>query len=162
MRKDFNFKILDKIVLTGVVLTLVALLVLPWELPVLLKSKFGILDKNIPMIISVSTYICAIPYVWALILLKKLSGLVAKKDAFSASIPQYLKDISICSFSEILIFNIVQLGLYYLFDIYLGEITVILVVVVSFVSLAVGFLSLVLSKLFEIAIEIKDENDKTI
>ena len=33
---------------------------------------------------------------------------------------------------------------------------------VSFVSLAIGFLSLVLSKLFDMAIEIKEENDKTI
>ena len=35
-------------------------------------------------------------------------------------------------------------------------------IVVSFVSLAIGVLSIVLSQLMKIAIEIKDENDKTI
>ena len=52
--------------------------------------------------------------------------------------------------------------LYYIFDIYLYGLTIILAIVVSFVSLAIGFLSLVLSKLFDMAIEIKEENDKTI
>ena len=55
-----------------------------------------------------------------------------------------------------------QVLLYYIFDIYLYGLTIILSIIVSFVSLAIGFLSLVLSKLFDMAIEIKEENDKTI
>ena len=84
------------------------------------------------------------------------------KDIEKYALPKYLKKISICAFSEILIYNIVQVLLYYIFDIYLYGLTIILAIVVSFVSLAIGFLSLVLSKLFDMAIEIKEENDKTI
>lgn len=162
MQKGFSSKILDRIIIIGIILTIATLLFLPLGITAMVKSGFGITRSNIPMIISISVYICAIPYVFALFLLKKLCGLVSKKDSFSIKTPVYLKKIAICSFSEIFIFNAVQIGLYYLFDIYLYVITVILVVVVSFISLAIGFLSLVLSKLFEIAIEIKDENDKTI
>lgn len=105
---------------------------------------------------------CAIPYVVSLFILKKLCKLVEINKSFSKEIPKYLKNISICAFSEIFIFNFVLLILYYFYDMYLYAITIIPSVIVSFVSLAIGFLTLVLSILFKKIIEIKDENDKTI
>ncbi|NMS90534.1 DUF2975 domain-containing protein [Clostridioides difficile] len=73
-----------------------------------------------------------------------------------------LKKISVCAFSEIFIFNFVVIILYYYYDIYLYAITIIPSVIVSFISLSIGFLTLVLSILLEKIIEIKEENDKTI
>lgn len=162
MKKDFSSRILDKIVIVGIILTLITLLVIPMGLTAIFKSGFGIVGSDIPMIISIGLYICSIPYVIALFKLKKLCSLIVAKDPFSKNIPIYLKRISICAFSEILIFNIVVIALYYFFDIYLYALTIIPVIIVSFVSLVIGFLSIVLAKLFEMAIEIKDENDKTI
>ena len=156
MKKDYSSNILNSIVVIGIILTLIALLAMPLILTAMLKSGLGIVGSSLPMNISIVIYICAAPYVIALF------KIVAIKQPFSRDIPKYLKKISICAFSEILIYNIVQVLLYYIFDIYLYGLTIILAIVVSFVSLAIGFLSLVLSKLFDMAIEIKEENDKTI
>ena len=157
MKKDYSSNILNSIVVIGIILTLIALLAMPLILTAMLKSGLGIVGSSLPMNISIVIYICAAPYVIALFILKKLCKIVAIKQPFSRDIPKYLKKISICAFSEILIYNIVQV-----LDIYLYGLTIILAIVVSFVSLAIGFLSLVLSKLFDMAIEIKEENDKTI
>ena len=163
MKKDYSSNILNSIVVIGIILTLIALLAMPLILTAMLKSGLGIVGSSLPMNISIVIYICAAPYVIALFILKKLCKIVAEiKQPFSRDIPKYLKKISICAFSEILIYNIVQVLLYYIFDIYLYGLTIILAIIVSFVSLAIGFLSLVLSKLFDMAIEIKEENDKTI
>ncbi|HBG4942189.1 DUF2975 domain-containing protein [Clostridioides difficile] len=51
--------------------------------------------------------------------------------------------------------------LYYCYDVYLYAITIISEVIVSFVSLSIGFFTLVLSILFKKIIDIKDEKDKT-
>ena len=51
---------------------------------------------------------------------------------------------------------------YFAFNIYLYAITIFSCIIVSFLSLAIGVFALVSSKLFEMTIEIKDENDKTI
>lgn len=162
MNKKSAENILDKIVLIGIILTIIMLLFTPLGITALFKSSFGLVNSKIPLNISIGIYICAIPYIIALVYLKKLCGLIAKKDPFSTNIPIYLKRISICGFSEVLILNIVQFGLYYLFDMYFYALTIVPSVIISFVALAIGFLSIVLSKLFEMAIEIKDENDKTI
>ena len=95
-------------------------------------------------------------------ILKKISKQIAIKDPFNIKIPILLEQISFCAFSEIILFNIVCIVLYYVFNIYLYGITIMSSIVVSFVSLAIGVLSIVLSQLMKIAIEIKDENDKTI
>lgn len=162
MKNNFSLKALNNIVLIGIILTLVSLLGMPLVLTAIFKSGFGIIGTNMPMNISIAIYIATIPYIVALFLMKKICKLIAMKNQFSRDIPRYLNQISICAFSEILLFNAIQLTLYYCFDIYLYGITIILAIIVSFVSLSIGFLSIVLGKLFKIAIEIKEENDKTI
>ncbi|RDY25103.1 DUF2975 domain-containing protein [Romboutsia weinsteinii] len=162
MKKDISSKILNGIVLVGIVLTLLLLAIIPLGLTATFKSGFGVVGSDMPMIISIGIYICAVPYVYALVQLKKLCALVATKEPFSRNIPVYLKRISICAFSEILIFNTIVFISCYYFDMYMYALTVMSVVIISFVSLAIGFLSMVLGKLFDMAIEIKEENDKTI
>nr|WP_317331593.1 DUF2975 domain-containing protein [uncultured Romboutsia sp.] len=162
MKKDYSARILNNIVLVGIILTLLLLLAMPLILTAMFKSGLGVVGSNLPMNISIVIYICAIPYVISLFILKKLCKIIVIKQPFLREIPKYLRQISICAFSEILIYNIVQVALYYIFDIYLYGLTIMSAIIVSFVSLAIGFLSLVLSKLFDMAIEIKEENDKTI
>lgn len=159
--KYSSSKILNKIVSIGIVLTLVALIAMPFILTVILERDFGIIEGAKPIKLSIGIYICAIPYLISLVSLKKLCKQTSLQDPFSRTIPKYLKQISICAFSEILIFNVVQLVLHYFFDVYLYGM-IISALIVSFVSLSIGFFGVVLGKLFEMAIEIKDENDKTI
>ena len=157
MNKNFSSNLLNKIITTGIILTFLALLSTPLILTAIFKNRLGIVNSNIPISISIGLYICAIPYIIALFILKKISKQIAIKDPFNIKIP-----IPFCAFSEIILFNIVCIVLYYVFNIYLYGITIMSSIVVSFVSLAIGVLSIVLSQLMKIAIEIKDENDKTI
>ena len=160
--KCFNSKILNNIVIIGIVLTLLALLAMPVVLTDILKMDFGISESSVAIKLSIGIYMCAVPYVISLFSLKKLCKQISIQNPFSRNVPKYLKQISICAFSEILIFNVVQLVLSYFFNIYSYGITSISVIIVSFVSLGIGIFSIVLGKLFEMAIEIKEENDKTI
>lgn len=162
MKKDLGLKILDKIVLVGIILTILLLVATPLILTAYIKSELGLVGINMPMNISIGIYICAAPYLIALFNLKRLCKIIASEQIFSREIPRYLKLISFWSFSEILIFNIIQISLYFIFDIYLYGVTVMSSIVVSFVSLAIGFLCFVLAKFYETAIEIKEENDHTI
>ncbi len=162
MKKDSSIKILDKIVLIGIILTIITLLATPLILTAYFKSGLGILGSNMPMNISIGIYICATPYVIALFYLKSLCKIISMGQIFSREIPRYLKQISFCAFSEILLFNIVQISLYYIFNLYMYGLTVVSSVIISFVSLAIGFLCFVLANFFETAIEIKEENDHTI
>ncbi|MEG1409630.1 MAG: DUF2975 domain-containing protein [Terrisporobacter sp.] len=162
MKNSSSYRILNNIIILGIVLTLLSLCALPLVITAYLKSGYNIVDSNLPLIMSIGIFICAVPYIVALFLLKKLCKQIVLKQPFSREIPKYLKQISICAFSEILIFNVTQLVLYYFFDIYLYGLTIVSAIIVSFISLAIGFLSMVLGKLFEMAIEIKEENDKTI
>ncbi|MCY9753239.1 DUF2975 domain-containing protein [Paenibacillus alvei] len=50
----------------------------------------------------------------------------------------------------------------YAYDMFLDALTIVPMVVVSFLALAIGFLSLTLAQLFEEATRIKEENDQTI
>ena len=159
--KYSSSRILNNIVLIGITLTFMVLIAMPFVLTVILEKDFGIVGGTIPIKLSIGIYVCAIPYVVSLFSLKKLCKQIALQDPFSRTIPKYLKQISICAFSEILIFNVAQVVLYYFVDVDLYGM-IISAFIVSFISLAIGFFGIVLKKLFEMAIEIKDENDKTI
>lgn len=82
MEKNISSKILNNIVLVGIGLTICLLLFLPLGLTAFFKSSLGIVSSNIPIILSVGVYICAVPYLIALISLKKLCSLIAKKILF--------------------------------------------------------------------------------
>lgn len=155
-------KILDMLVMLGIILTAIALLSSPLIISAFYKSQFMIIDGILVFKTTAFIYLLNIPYFYALLKLKKLSNLVINNNPFSHESVKSLKTISICSFSEIFIFIG---GLSYLKEsteffkyIVLGA----PIVLVTFICITIGFLCLVLSQLFEIAIEIKEENDKTI
>ena len=162
MEKSLNYKILNCLVFLGLFITILMLFATPLVTTAFLKSRFSLLDTNLVIKISICIYICAVPYVMAIFNLKKICKLIAENNAFSLDIVDYLKVISFCSFSEIIIFIIGAT--------YVKHSTVFLknallfgpIFIVTFIGLTIGFLFLVLSQLFKIFIEIKDENDKTI
>lgn len=162
MKTNKNYKILNYIVLVGVILTLLILCVIPLVLTAAFKTDYKLMESNFVGTMTILIYICALPYVIALLSLKKLCNLMSKKNPFSREIPNVIKKIGICAFSEVLLFNGATLAVYYIHDIYLYAFTVMSCMIVSFVSIAIGFFSLVSANLFEMSIEIKEENDKTI
>lgn len=155
-------KVLNFIVIVGIIITCILLLISPLIVTAFLKSQFSIVDNNLLIKIVIALYLCSIPYLISLFKLKSLSSLIIRNTPFSWESVSSLKTISICSFSEIVIFaaSITYLKETTEFFKYLvlgGPI-----IVITFVCVTIGFLCLVLSQLFEMALEIKEENDKTI
>lgn len=161
MKNNYS-KILNIIVSVGIVLTLIMLAGLPFILGALSKSASLNMESRYVMILTSGIYICAVPYVIALFNLKRLCSHITSKNPFSDSIPKLINNIAYCSFSEVIIFNLMNIVFYFVFNIYFYGITVLLCVLITFLSLAIGVFALVSSKLFEMTIDIKDENDRTI
>ena len=162
MKNNFIQKTLNMIVILGISITCILLLGTPFITAAFFKSQFSILDHNLVINFVVCIYLCAIPYVIALFKLKKLCSLVVKNNPFSIDSVKSLKIISICSFSEIIIFIGCVTYLKHSLEFFEYAVFGGPIIVVIFISVTIGFLCLVLSQLFEIAIKIKDENDKTI
>lgn len=161
MKNNYS-KILNIIVSVGIVLTLIILAGLPFILGALSKSESLNMESRYVIILTSGIYICAVPYVIALFNLKRLCSHITSKNPFSESIPKIINNIACCSFSEGIIFNLMNIVFYFVFNIYFYGITVLLCVLITFLSLAIGVFALVSSKLFEMTIDIKDENDRTI
>lgn len=160
--EKFYSKVLNIIVSIGIVLTILLLAIIPFVLGALSKSaEIGIQYKYV-IVMTVGIYICAIPYIAALLNLKKLCTYITGEESFSRNIPKYINKIAYYALSEIIIFNLMNVVFYFVFDIYFYAITILSSIIVSFLSLAIGVFALVSSKLFKKVIEIKDENDKTI
>ncbi|MGL5694780.1 MAG: DUF2975 domain-containing protein [Peptostreptococcaceae bacterium] len=160
--KNKNSKILNGIVLCGIFLTLLILVSVPLVLSAMFKNEYELIKSNFVSVITILVYVCAIPYVMALVFLKRLCKLMSNKNPFSREIPSLIKKIGMCAFSEVLLFNGAIVAMYFIYDIYLYAFTIMSCIIVSFVSIAIGFFSLVSASLFEMSIEIKEENDKTI
>lgn len=161
MKNNYS-KILNIIVSVGIILTLIMLAGLPFILGALSKSASINIESKYITVMTVSIYICATPYVIALLNLKKLCSHITSKNPFSESIPKLINSIAYCSFSEVILFNLMNIIFYFVFNIYFYALTILPCVIVSFLSLAIGVFALVSSKLFEMTIDIKDENDRTI
>lgn len=161
MKNNYS-RILNIIVLVGIGLTLVLLADLPFILGALSKSLSISVQSQYVLIITGGIYICAIPYIIALINLKKLCSHITSKNPFSKNIPKFINNIAYCSFSEVILFNLINIIFYLIFNIYFYGLTILLCTLITFLSLAIGIFALVSSKLFEMTIDIKDENDKTI
>lgn len=161
MKNNYS-KILNIIVSVGIGLTLIMLAGLPFILGALSKSASINMESKYVIIITGGIYICAVPYVIALFNLKKLCSHITSKNPFSESIPKLINNIAYCSFSEVILFNLMNIIFYFMFNIYFYALTILLCVLITFLSLAIGVFALVSSKLFEMTIDIKDENDRTI
>ncbi|MGB3368810.1 MAG: DUF2975 domain-containing protein [Acidaminobacteraceae bacterium] len=155
-------KILNILVILAIVITSSLILMTPFIVAAFFKSQFSLLDNKLVIKVTIFIYLSAIPYLIALVKLKKLSSLIVNNNPFSIESVKSLKMISICSFSEIIIFatyiNYLKQTTDFFSYIVLGG----PIILVTFICVTIGFLCLVLSQLFEIAIEIKEENDKTI
>jgi hypothetical protein len=170
MKKDISYKILNFLIGLGIVITLVALLIVPQALSDMLKqtgksiAPILFMGKDIVDSSTIGIYICAVPYVIALFLLKRLCKLLSKNNTFLEEVPKLLKNIATCAFIDFVLVNLIAvfIAFIYIFDKDMFFSTIMISNTISLVILVIGLLSLVSSKLFKRAIDIKSENDKTI
>lgn len=162
MEKNSVAKILNGIVIIGISITLILILANPLIVTAFLKSHYSILNNKLVLNISTCIYLLSIPYIIALFKLKKLCSLVIKSTPFSIEIVRSLKTISKCSFIELFIILICKKYLDYAIEGF-NKIPLLLpITALIIICLTIGFLCIILSQLFELAIEFKEENDKTI
>ncbi|WP_186785974.1 DUF2975 domain-containing protein [Paenibacillus agilis] len=165
MKNKTIAKVLNLIVLIGLSLTILSLLAAPLVFTAFAKSGLSLsgaeLDYVVNIVIAV-IYICAIPYVAALVDLKKVCKLIATGHPFSAKIPKCLKRISIYAASEVVLFNLITIVLFFAYDVYLYAATILPCIIISIVGVSIALLSFVFSKLYEQVVEMKEELDNTI
>lgn len=161
--KSFSARILNLILIIGIVITIALLIWLPFIVGAFTKVAMLNTAKNSTfLILLISGYLLGIPYVIALFKLRKLVSLTMKNEAFSKKSINILKVISVLSFLEIIIFicctNVMKFSITEFHDALLVGPTV----VVGFICITIGLLFAILAMLFNNAREIKIENDMTI
>lgn len=165
MIKDLSAKILKLILTIGLLITILISVFSPFIFGAFFKTTGNVNLVGTALFYSVtgSFILCAIPYIVALFNLKRLLKLILINKSFSSKSIKILNIIAICSFSELIIFilstNIVKRVFIENFEYVLLTAPIILV---SFICLTLGFMFLVLAKLFKNALELKEENDMVI
>ncbi|SHH68752.1 Protein of unknown function [Clostridium collagenovorans DSM 3089] len=162
MNEHLTSKILNIILILGIILTFLLLLGTPLITTAFLKSAFGILNQNLILKISFCIYLCSIPYIMSLFSLKKICTLVIKNTPFSTGSVKCLKTIAVCAFSEILLIIFTSLFLKFNTNIFSNFLITPIILLISLICILIGLLCLVFSELFFNAKEIKEENDQTI
>lgn len=142
MEKTINAKILNILVTLGIILTLLGLIATPLITTAFFKS--ALLQPNSPLIIVIVAciYLCSVPYVIALIKLRKICNLIGENDLFSIDATKSLRIISICAFSEIILFDGCAIYLLCIYDVFLYALSIMPIILVTFISLVIGFIAL--------------------
>ncbi|KEJ01363.1 hypothetical protein N494_10455 [Clostridium botulinum A2B7 92] len=162
MKEKTSSKVLNGLVIVGIILTILALISTPLVLTAFLKTSGMKLEtSNMEWILTACIYACAVPYLIALFRFKRICKLLTSKNSFSPIISKEFQALAICAFVEACIYLLSNLFLYLLFDFYLFAMTIVPLIVVIFVAITVGFLFLIMSSIFKTAAEIKEENDLT-
>ncbi len=154
--------VLNGLVIVGIVLTVLAVLGSPFVIAAVIKA--GALSALPPytwILTTVSVYVCAVPYMAALIELKLICSRIFTDKAFSLGTAKKFRNIGICAFAELLVFVIDQavlcsmLGMYDLMGLYYLP-----VFVFVFVCVVAGVLAFAMGGVFKRAAVIKEENDE--
>ena len=159
--KIYSLKILNIFVLIGIALTLLAMAGTPLVLTASLKHYTEFMAENPHAVISltISFYLCVLPFLMALIRLKKMCRHFTKKDFFLPEISEGFRRIAVYAFLDGIIIFAVQFAPTLLFGSFMYALTVIPAFVFPFVCVSIGLLSLVMSVIFREAAELKAENE---
>ena len=136
MKEKISSKILNGLVIMGIILTILALISIPLVLTAFFKtSGMKVETSNMEWILTAFIYLCAVPYLIALFKFKRICKLLTSENSFSPIISKEFQTLAILSLIPL--------------------------IVVIFISITVGFLFLIMSNIFKVAAEIKEENDLT-
>ena len=162
--KNINFKALTVLVPVGIAVTLLTLIFLPLGLTAVFKISNLELNASpsvMALRLSICIYACAAPYLMALFKLKSVCKLLVSENPFDRKIAKEFNNISICAFSEVVVFALATLLSVFLFNLYLYAFTILSLIIVTFISVTAGFLFKVIASVFQRAAEIKEDIDLT-
>lgn len=113
MKDDKKIKtekiVLNGLVIAGIVLTLLAVLASPFIIVAIIKAdEFSALPPYTWILTTASVYVCAVPYLAALIELKLICSRIFTDKVFSMGTAKKFRNIGICAFAELLIFSVDQ------------------------------------------------------
>jgi hypothetical protein len=150
MRGNIWVHLMNGLLILFIVLLAIALLTLPF-----LVDKYAeMTGEHIPntLCLKVFLYLTAIPFMVLLVMTKKLCKNILHQDPFSQSSITALHVISVCAFIDFLLYAVGTMTI-------LKNLLSLTLMVAAFM---VGLVSLILSHLFKVMMEIKQENDLTI
>lgn len=163
MKDNFTSKILNIILIIGIIITIALMVFSPFIIAAFLKvSQIGTGDDFMFYSIVIAFLILALPYVVALIKLRTLSGLASKNAPFTQKSVNSLKIISICAFLEIILFVICANIIKHTFIVFNDVLLTAPTIFIGFICITLGLVFAVLAQLFNKAKELKEENDMTI
>jgi hypothetical protein len=133
-----------------IVLLAIALIILP----ILVDKYIELTGEHPPntLFLKIFLYLTAIPFMVLLVMAKKLCKNILHQDPFCQSSITALNVISICAFIDFLLYAFGTILI-------LKNLLSLTLMVAAFM---VGLVSLILSHLFKVMMEIKQENDLTI
>ena len=152
---------LNLLVLAGILLTVAALAGLPLILTAVLKHYEEFMQQYpyAPWQITGCVYACAVPYLWALFRLKKISRCFAQDRAFAPEVVQSFRTIGICALAEAVLLCLASFFPLLAFHTYLYALTVLPALILPFVCIAVALLAFSIAAVFRRAAEMKEENE---
>ncbi len=113
---------------------------------------------KIPVMVFI--YFTALPFLTVLLLANNICGEIMKDNSFSDKNVTLLIEISILAFSEVALYLIGAIVLFFLNALHPGILIIILLII--FIASAVSIFAAVLSRLVKKAVIIKSENDLTV
>ena len=165
MKDDKKIKtekiVLNGLVIAGIVLTLLTVLASPFIIVAIIKAgEFSALPPYTWILTTASVYVCAVPYLAALIELKLICSRIFTDKAFSMGTAKKFRNIGICAFAELLIFSVDQAVLCSMLAVYeLMGLYYLPVFVFVFVCIVAGVLAFAMSGVCKRAADIKEENE---
>ena len=152
---------LNQFVMAGIILTLCALVLTPLVLTASLKHYVEFMEQY-PYAVEIVVgciYVCAAPYVYALIRLKKICTYFVKEEPFAPEIARGFQSIAKCGFADAILICAAMFVPCYAFESGISALTIFPAFIALFIGTTVGCLALVMASIFQKASEIKEEND---
>lgn len=166
MKKASN--ILYYLVKIGLAITILGLLVFPGIFTTFLKVLYGdssliAIPKQKSFIIGIiSFYTLSIPYTIIIFHLNKIVNLLKKEEYYNSIIVKRLKKISLIFLILSVLYPLINIFLYYGFNIFLYALTIIPSIILPFLGIVLSLLFFIAAKFYENTIAIKEENDLTV
>lgn len=160
-------KALYILVKIGLILTIIGFIFFPAIYTAFLKMVYvdgsPIIPKNLSFTLGmVSFYILYIPYTFIIFNLNKIVKFLNKEDYYNKIIVKKLENISLIFLILSVLYPLINIFLYFGFNIFLYALTVIPSVILPFLGIVLSLLFFIAAKFYENIIAIKEENDLTV
>lgn len=162
-----SIKALNTLIKIGLILTIITLALFPLVYTAFLKVTYNQysfdFNKNIVFYIGIfSFYILSIPYLFIIVNLNSIAKQFKNNDFFNVNISKNLKNIAMLFLTIGVFYLVINIVLYYVFNIFLYALTIIPSFIIAFISIVLSLIFFIASEFYLNIINIKDENDLTV